>query len=72
MTLEKKGFPTGFWSGNMDKLMAKVGQIKNPEHMEIATKIAVANQEIPLNPYVPGKAGPESVNASTSFVLWYC
>lgn len=41
-TLEKEGFPTGFWSGNIDKLMSKVGQVKNPKHMQLATRIALA------------------------------
>ena len=42
---EKLGYGTGFWSGNIDNLMAKVGQIKNKEHMALATKIAGTLQE---------------------------
>jgi len=41
-TLEKAGYPTGFWSGNYENVLAKVGQVKNPEMRKIATKIATA------------------------------
>lgn len=40
--LEREGFPTGFWSGNIENLMGKVGQVRNPKHRELATKISVA------------------------------
>jgi len=40
--LEKAGMPTGFFSGNLENLMAKVGQVKNPQMREVATKIATA------------------------------
>ena len=41
-TLERNGFPTGFWSGSWENLIAKVGQVQNPEMRKVATKIAVA------------------------------
>ena len=34
--------PTGFWSGSIENLIAKVGQVKEPARRRIATKIAVA------------------------------
>ena len=42
INLEKSGMPTGFISGNIENLMARVGQVKNPEARKLATKIAVA------------------------------
>ena len=39
---EKLGYGTGFWTGKIDKLLEKVGQLKNPEHMRLASKIAGA------------------------------
>lgn len=40
--LEKNGFPTGFFSGNWENLLAKVGQVQNPAMRKVATKIAIA------------------------------
>lgn len=40
--LEKSGMPTGFFSGNLENIVAKVGQVKNPEMRKVATKIATA------------------------------
>ena len=41
-TLEMNGTPTGFLSGNYENLLARVGQVKNPEMRRVATKVAVA------------------------------
>jgi len=40
--LEKSGFSTNFFTGNWENLVAKVGQVKNPEMRKVATKIATA------------------------------
>lgn len=40
--LERMGLPTGFWSGTIENMLAKVGQVQDPEKRRIATKIAVA------------------------------
>lgn len=40
--LERLGMPTGFWSGTVENMLSKVGQVKDPEKRRVATKIAVA------------------------------
>lgn len=40
--LEKMGIPTGFFRGNYENALAKIGQINNPEMRKVATKIATA------------------------------
>ncbi len=40
--LERLGMPTGFWSGSIENMLSKVGQVKDPEKRKLATKISVA------------------------------
>ena len=41
--LEDEGFDTtGYFTGKADKILANVGQIKSPVHMELATRISLA------------------------------
>jgi hypothetical protein len=40
--LENNGVPTGFLSGNLENILQRVGQVKNPEMRKVATKIGVA------------------------------
>ena len=40
--LESQGIPSGFFRGSYENLIAKVGQVNNPEMRKIATKIATA------------------------------
>ena len=41
-TLEANGIPSGFFRGNYENIIAKVGQVQNPEMRKVATKIATA------------------------------
>ena len=41
-TLEKNGVPTGFLKGSYENMLARVGQVKDPEMRKVATKIAIA------------------------------
>jgi hypothetical protein len=41
-TLEANGINTGFFSGNYENLLAKVGQVKDPGMRKVATKVATA------------------------------
>lgn len=41
-TLEKNGVPTGFFRGNYENIISKLGQVNNPEMRKVAGKIATA------------------------------
>jgi hypothetical protein len=41
-SLEAQGIPSGFFRGNYENILSKVGQVQNPEMRKVATKIATA------------------------------